>query len=89
MPNGTPSLPTFYELVHELSDVRDQWFELGVHLNVPLPMMEKIEDDTVRLERCKAKLFEYWVKNETRPTWQKVVTALNKISEGELARKLR
>ena len=76
------------ELIHELAAISDQWIELGKHLNIPLPVMKKIECDTVRLERRQAKLFQYWVKNETEPTWQKVVDALEAIGEVELASKL-
>ena len=82
------SLATCRELTHELSAISDQWFELGQHLNVPMPTMKKIQCKTVRLERCQAMLFEYWVKNETKPTWQNVVDALEAIGEVELASRL-
>ena len=74
--------------MNELSAISDQWIELGQHLSIPMPTMKKIECETVRLERLQAKLFEYWVKNETKPTWRKVANALEAIGEVELATKL-
>ena len=88
MPSDTPSLATYYELKRELSDISNQWFELGMRLNIPMPAMKEMEHDTVRLERRMPKLFQYWLKNETNPTWQKIVDALEGIGQGELASKL-
>ena len=82
------SLATCCELIHELAAISDQWIELGIHLNIPVPTIKKIECDTIRLERRQAKLFQYWVKHETNPTWQKVVDALETIGEVQLASKL-
>ena len=61
------------------------WYNFGVLLGVPTHILQKIEKEhPFSLTRCKAELFDYWLKNCEDPTWFRVAESLYEAGEQEL-----
>ena len=76
--SGRYQTPQLRDLVHELSKVAD-WHLLGVQLRLPPDKLDKIEEDHKRSERRLCKVLEYWLNNETDPSWNKICEALRRM----------
>ena len=61
------------------------WYNFGVLLGVPTHILQKIEKEhPFSSTRCKAELFDYWLKNCEDPTWFRVAESLYEAGEQEL-----
>ena len=75
-------------LVMQTIVITSKWFELGLALYVPINKLERIynkynDDPTKALIR----VCRYWLadKNGLKPSWEKLITALQNIKEYSLA----
>ena len=77
-------------LVTKLQTIAD-WFMLGVHLGVPKEELNKIDQQFLShgVERCKAELFDLWLRRNPSARWDDVVRALERLNEMALASELR
>lgn len=76
--------PNIRLLTGRLSHLVD-WYNFGVLLGVPTRVLDKIEKEhPASLTRCKAELFDYWLKNCENPTWFRVAESLYEAGEQEL-----
>ena len=74
--------------VHKIAD----WFMLGVHLGVPTEELNKIDQRfsvTHGVERCKAEVFDLWLRRNPSARWNDVAEALEQLNEMTLANELR
>ena len=74
--------------VHKIVD----WFMLGVHLGVPTEELNKIDQRfsvSHGVERCKAELFDLWLRRNPTAKWDDVASALEQLIEAALASELR
>ena len=74
--------------VQKISD----WFMLGVHLGVPNEELNKIDQRfsaSHGVERCKAELFDLWLRRNSSARWDDVASALEQLNEMALASELR
>ena len=74
------------ELLSELKEV-DDWFGLGVYLNVPDNKLREIGKDYSDAEECKIEMILLW-RQLCVPTWTAVTNALSKIGMDSLAVKI-
>ena len=74
---------TLDELLNELKDV-DDWFELGVYLNVPDYKLREIGKDFGNAEECLIEMILLW-RQLCVPTWVAITTALSEINMHTLA----
>ena len=77
-------------LVTKLHRIAD-WFMLGVHLGVPKEELNKIDQQFLShgVERCKAELFDLWLRRNPSVRWDDVASALEQLNEVALASELR
>ena len=78
-------------LVAKVQRIAD-WFMLGVHLGVPNEELNKIDQRfsvSHGVERCKAELFDLWLKRNPSARWDDVAFALEQLNEVTLASELR
>ena len=76
------------DLMIELRAVN--WHELGIQLQVPLFILEKIDEDYRLSERKLSEVLGYWLRNDRSPSWDKICEALQRIGGfGRLVRELR
>ena len=90
LPTGT-SHPELTDLVeHAGSFVATSWFNLGLRLGVSSHTLDRIEQDTRDSGSACRKMFQAWLKDSSKGTWNDVITALksNSVGENGVAEKL-
>ena len=75
----------FSDLVRELGKAADEWDNLGIHLEVPLYIIQRIQKETNSAIQSLTKLLT-WLEGNTKISWNKVVQALCIVNKRELAR---
>ena len=73
-------------LGEELRDV--QWDMLGTYLGFSQSEIREIEEDYHSTYRRRMEMLDKWLRKEVNPSWTKIVTALKKMSELNLADQL-
>ena len=79
---------SFLTRVQKIAD----WFMLGVYLGVPNEELNKIDQRfsvSHGVERCKAELFDLWLRRNPSARWDDVASALEQLNEVALASELR
>ena len=74
-------------LVTKVQKIAD-WFMLGVHLGVPNEELNKIDQRfsvSHGVERCKASMFDLWLRRNPSARWDDVASALEQLNEVALA----
>ena len=68
-----------------------EWYMLGVYLDVPREDLSHIEKQYLSQgsARCKAELFDVWMKRTPNASWELIAAALEKSGETVLAEKIR
>ena len=75
-------------LVKELSEVAE-WYTLGAFLGLTENEIKEIEQDHDGTARRRMAMLNKWFKKETNPSWLKIISALERMSEMSLANQLR
>ena len=77
-------------LLKELRQVTD-WHMLGLYLEIPPHELKIIRQQffSEGVERCKAELFDLWLRRNSNASWEKVVSALEQAEETVLANAVR
>ena len=74
-----PDEPKLKDLVCELKEV--DWNQFGIQLNVPRHILRNIDRENPGNESRKlSEVLQYWIDNESEPSWEKIVQALQRIS---------
>ena len=78
--------PTLQTMLHHLNKVHDDWFVIGIALNVPY---EKLRDTEMHYERygskrCMAEMTQYWL-DFPNASWEQVVKSLELVGHSTLA----
>ena len=81
------NVPTLHLLVQELKVAR--WQTLGIHLGMTEDEITEIEQDHPSTARRRTAMLDKWLKKEENPSWMTVIEALKKMSEVNLAKKIR
>ena len=82
-----PPVPTLREL--SKLPVANCWYRLGVQLGIPDNELDVIEQNYPRDTRmCQSKMFGVWLRNESAPTYVKMVKALVAVDKTSLAEEL-
>ena len=87
LPSTELCLSNFLEQTAEATD----WYLLGVFMNLPpkdLSLIEK-QFSSGGPTRCKAELFNVWIKRTPNASWELIAAALGKLGETVLAGKVR
>ena len=75
-------------LLQELKNV--EWDILGTYLGLSQSEIREIESNHQNTGRRRIVMFDLWLrKEETHPSWAKIIAALEKMSETSLASRLR
>ena len=72
-------------VVNSIETVND-WYGLGLQLDIKDCYLERIRSDRRDIEPCKREMVRHWLKNGA--TWQKLCDALEKIGERRVARQI-
>ena len=63
-----------------------KWFQVGIQLQIDMPILEAYDTEYSNHIRLFAKVFEQWRREETLPyTWNTIVTALERVDEHRIA----
>ena len=83
-----PDLPALVE--HVGSFVSTKWYNLGLKLGVRAHTLDSIEHDVRECNTACRKMFQAWLKDNCKGTWNDVITALrsNCVKEDGVADKL-
>ena len=85
--------PTIKLLIHHVRDkIARKWRDLGIELvndkqHVQLDVIEENHHHDVKT--CCTKMFEYWLSVDTKASWNKLIEALERISENALAERIK
>ena len=74
-------------LVRELRDV--EWDTLGTYLGLSQGEIKEIEGNYQNIGRRRIEMFQKWLSKEVNPSWEKVIAALEDMSENSIASQLR
>ena len=81
-PSPVPTLRELCEL-----PVATCWYELGVQLSIPDNVLDVIQQNYPRdTKMCQSKMFSAWLRNESAPTYEKMVKALVAVDRTSLAK---
>ena len=70
---------TLANLTSELEEVTESYM-LGINLGVPHYKLRELETNFPKdARRCKSGAIEYWLDNEHKPSWERIVAALKKM----------
>ena len=65
-------------------------FQVGIQLQIDIPILEAYDTEYSNHIRLFAKVFEQWRREETLPcTWNTIVTALERVDERRIATDIR
>ena len=74
-------------ILQELKNV--EWDTLGTYLGLSQSEIKEIESNYQNTGRRRIVMLDTWLKREESPSWEKIITALENMSETSLASKLR
>ena len=80
--------PTVDQLVQELNEVTE-WQSLGNFLGLSMSVIKEIDRDSHDTASKRLAMFDKWLRNEVKPSWEKVIEGLEKMSELRLANRLK
>ena len=75
-------------LMVQTMGIKSKWFELGIALCIPIKKLEKIYDKySDGPVMALVRVYRFWLadKNGMKPTWEKLIAALQDIKEYSLA----
>ena len=75
-------------LVREVEDVVE-WYRLGAYLGLGVSEIKEIEQNHHDVARRRMAMLDKWAKKEVNPSWEKVISALENMSEMALANRLK
>ena len=78
--------PTLQTMIHHLNEVHNDWFVIGIALNVPHNKLQRTEFEYFRsgLKRCMVEMIQYWL-DFPNASWEQVVKALDIVGHSTLA----
>ena len=79
-----------HSFLEQTADVTE-WYMLGVYIDVPREDLSHIEKEysSQGSARCRAELFNVWMKRTPNASWELIAAALEKLGETVLAEKTR
>ena len=77
-------------LSSELTTITN-WYQLGLNLNLQTHELDKIQQDHAHqgIDRQMLVMLGLWLRRTTNPTWEDVVSALQKMGENRVAENVR
>ena len=71
-------MDSFVDVLRELNDITNKWFELGLALGLKYSTLNGIETDNTTVDKRKREMVRSWLqkKDECTPSWQALVEAL-------------
>ena len=84
-----PTLKLLNEFVR--NDIASKWHDLGVELldEEQRSTLCNIEEDYLKVEDRCTELFKYWLNAHTDASWNKLLEALEKLEQNNLAKKIK
>ena len=77
------AVPTLKAAINALHSVCPKWKNIGVQLEVPTFQLKNIEKKTSESMDQLRDTLDYWMSNNTSPSWRHLVDALKAPSVGE------
>ena len=74
--------------MREVEDVVE-WYRLGAYLGLGVSEIKEIEQNHHDVARRRMAMLDKWAKKEVNPSWEKVISALENMSEMALANRLK
>ena len=72
-------MDSFVDVLRELSEITNKWFELGLALGLKYSTLNGIETDKTTVDERKREMVRSWLQKKdecTPPSWQALVEAL-------------
>ena len=79
----TGTVLTLKAAINVLHSVCPKWYNIGVQLEVPTFQLKNIEKKTSDLMDQLRDTLDYWMNNDSSPSWRHLVDALKAPSVGE------
>ena len=80
-----------HELMTHVAQKRPvKWFQVGIQLQIDVPILDAYEAEYSNQMRLFTKVFEHWRQEKKLPyTWNTVITTLETIEENRIADDIR
>ena len=79
--------PTLHQLLEDLNEIVE-WYQIGIHLDIPKADLEGIKRESDEVKDCRSKMLSTWFQSNHNPTWATIITALATIGRRNLAYKM-
>ena len=79
--------PTLHLLLEDLNEIVE-WYQFGIHLDIPKADLEGIKRESDEVKDCRCKMLSIWFQRNRKPTWATIITALATIGRRNLAYKM-
>ena len=80
-------------VLHELSEITNEWFMLGLVLGLKDSTLKGIKTDNTNVQECKEEMVRSWLqrKDECTPSWPALVAALKDtlVKRNDVAEKIK
>ena len=83
--------PEMHELMTHVAQRRPvKWFQVGIQLQIDMPILEAYEAEYSNQMRLFAKVFEHWRQEKKLPyTWNTIIIALERVDENRITTDIR
>ena len=79
MLSGCP--PKLKDVFGELLPLAAKWKNIGVLLDIPVHILDKIQSDEDGVDNCLREMLSQWQKLVDLPTWKDLADAVDKIDK--------
>ena len=70
------SIEDLKEVMEELVEAKNMWFEIGIQLDVPINTLDSIKHDEWETSKCYCKMLQEWLRNGKSRSWEALAEAL-------------
>ena len=70
------SIEDLKEVMEELVEAKNMWFEIGIQLDVPINTLDSIKHDERETSKCYSKMLQEWLRNGKSRSWEALAEAL-------------
>ena len=74
--------------MQEIVEIVD-WMQLGLRLGLSLPRLKEIEANYHKVEERRMDMIHSWLINTAEPTWEKLISAIDKLGHVHIAFKMK
>ena len=77
------------ELLVAVKDVTAEWYDLGVHLSLPVYVLDSIKAECLPVQESMREMLKKWLDHDPETSWEKLAYALEAMDKRAVAENVR